>query len=134
MVSIKQFIIIIVHAFIGWMLCGMVMFIGPFFLSMETTLIIHAILAPVFFIIVSLVYFKKFNYTKPLTTAMMFVAVVILADIFIVSLLIEKSFEMFTSFIGTWLIFILAFLVVWITGLMINRKNKKFEVIELFIN
>ena len=70
---------LIVGAFIGWALCGAVMMIGRTFLSIQTTLIIHAIAAPVFFFVISLIYFKKFNYTTPLLTALIFVTFVVCA-------------------------------------------------------
>jgi len=59
---------------------------------LTTTLIIHAIAAPLFFILLSWVYFKKFCFTTPLQTAIIFVAFVIFMDVFIVAALIERSF------------------------------------------
>lgn len=87
-IDIKILIIILIHAFIGWALCGAIMGIGMQVTSIESTLIIHAIGAPIFFVIVSLIYFKKFNYTTPFQTALIFLAFVIFMDFFIVALLI----------------------------------------------
>ncbi|MHA2051756.1 MAG: hypothetical protein ACW986_19255 [Promethearchaeota archaeon] len=84
-------------------------------------LILHAILAPVFFALVSLIYFKKFNYTTPIITAIIFISIVVSMDFFIVALLIEQSFEMFLSPIGTWIPFSMIFLSTLITGTLINR-------------
>ena len=58
--------------------------------TLENTLIVHAIGAPVIAFVVSSIYYKKFNHTKPLQTAIIFVSVVIAMDVFIVALLIEK--------------------------------------------
>lgn len=96
-IKILRPVTLIIGAFIGWALCGAVMFVGMSFLPMQTTLILHAVLAPVFFFVISLIYFKKFNYTTPLLTALIFVTFVVFMDAFIVALLIEKSFDMFTS-------------------------------------
>jgi hypothetical protein len=74
--------------------------------TLDSALIIHAIGAPFVFILVSFIYFKKFNYTEPLITALSFVIIVILTDFFIVSLLINQNFDMFLSPIGTWIPFI----------------------------
>ena len=117
--GIKEIIIILTHAFVGWGLCGAIIGIGRKVTSMERTLILHALGAPVFFGLVALVYFKYFNFTPPLPTAAIFVAFVIFMDVFLVALLIEKSFEMFTSLLGTWIPFILIFLATYITGLII---------------
>ena len=83
---------------------------------MEITLILHAVGAPVFFGIIALIYFKKFNFTTPLQTAAIFVAYVIFMDVFLVAMFIEKSCEMFTSLLGTWIPFILIFLATCFTG------------------
>ena len=60
--NIKKVAIILVHAFVGWALCGAIMFIGMEVMSMQTTLIAHAIGAPIIFGVVSWIYFSKFNY------------------------------------------------------------------------
>jgi len=121
--NIQKVAVILVHAFVGWMLCAATMGIGMAVTSLETTLIVHAIGAPIFFAIVSLVYFKKFNYTSPLQTATIFVAFVIAMDFFIVAMLINRSFEMFTSLLGTWIPFILIFTSTILTGLFIRKPN-----------
>ena len=75
--------------------------IGMSVTSLSNTLVIHAIAAPIIFSSLSLLYFKKFRYTAPLQTAIIFVSFVILMDVFVVALLIEKSFGMFTNILGT---------------------------------
>jgi hypothetical protein len=120
--SFKQWLIILVHAFVVWALCGAIMFIGMSIWPMDTTLTVHAIGAPIIAAVVSLVYFKKFNYTSPLLTAVLFVGFVILVDFFLVAMIINKSFEMFQGFIGTWLPFILIFCATYITGRLAGKK------------
>ena len=119
--DIKKIVVILIHAFIGWALCGATMFIGMETLSMQMALIVHAVAAPIFFMLISLVYFKKFNFTKPLQTGIIFVGFVILMDFFLVAMLIEKSFEMFASPLGTWIPFALIFLSTYLTGLRVKR-------------
>ena len=122
--NIKRVLILLVHAFFGWVLCAATMGIGMATISMEATLIIHAIGAPVFFGMVSLIYFSKFNYTSPLLTSFVFVGFVILVDFFFVALLINQSLDMFTSIIGTWIPFILIFLSSFFTGLYIHGRKE----------
>ena len=112
----KKATIMLIHAFIGWVLCGAIMGIGMAVTSIETTLIIHATGAPVIFVILSLIYFRKFNNTTPLQTAITFTGFVIFMDVFVVALLINKSFEMFTSAIGTWIPFALIFISTYLAG------------------
>jgi hypothetical protein len=115
----KKVFIILTHAVLGWALCGAIMGIGRVVTSIELTLIVHAVGAPVIFTLLSLNYFKHFHYTTPFQTAVIFVGFVIFMDVFLVALLIERSFEMFTSFLGTWLPFLLIFSSTYLTGRII---------------
>jgi hypothetical protein len=124
-IKILRPVILIIGGIIGWALCGAVMFIGMSYLPIHTTLIIHLVAAPIFFMVISIIYFKFFNYTTPLLTALIFVDIVIFLDAFIVALLINKSFDMFASLIGTWIPFILIFLATYLTGLFVNIKKHK---------
>ena len=121
--SLAKIAIIFVHAFIGWALCFAAIGIGRALTSMETTLIVHAIAAPIFFAGVSLVYFRRFNYTSPIQTAIIFTTFIIGMDFFIVAMLINRSFEMFTSLLGTWIPFALIFLSTYLTGLAVTSRS-----------
>jgi hypothetical protein len=96
--------------------------IGMATMPIENALIVHAIGAPLFFAGVSLVYFYKFNYTKPLQTAIIFVGFVIVVDFFLVALLINGSLDMFTSLLGTWIPFALIFASTYLTGLFVTKR------------
>ena len=119
----KEAIIIILHAFAGWVLCAATMGIGMAVWPLNTSLMVHAVAAPVFLTIISLVYFTKFNYTAPLKTAALFTGFVIVVDFFVVALLINKSLDMFTSLIGTWIPFALIFTATYLTGLVVLRRD-----------
>jgi hypothetical protein len=120
----KKIFIILAHAFVGWAFCTASMVIGMATMSLENALIVHAIGAPIFFSIISLIYFNKFNYTRPLQTALIFVAFVILVDFFLVALIINRSLEMFTSLLGTWIPFALIFTAIYIVGMMVNGQSQ----------
>ena len=117
-------ITILVFAFIGWAICGAIMGIGRAITSLESTLVIHAIGAPVVFAGLSFIYFKKFHYTTSLQTALAFLAFVIFMVVFVVALLIEKSFAMFASLLGTWIPFALIFLSTYLTGAYVERTHQ----------
>ena len=115
--------IILIHAFAGWVLCAATMGIGMVVTSLETTLVIHAVAAPIIFAAISMVYFYKFNYTSPLQTAGIFVVFVIAMDLFVVAMLINKSLEMFTSLLGTWIPFALIFISTCATGVFVRKRR-----------
>jgi hypothetical protein len=121
----QKIITILVHAFIGWALCGATMGIGMATMTLENALIVHAIGAPIFFTTISLIYFQKFNYTTALQTAMIFVGFVIAVDFFVVALLINRSLEMFANLLGTWIPFALIFASTYLTGLIVQRSTER---------
>lgn len=120
--SLKQIAVIVFFGAVGWALCGAIMFIGMAVTSMQTTLIAHAIGAPIIFAVVSWIYCSRFGFTKPLTTAVVFVGIVIFLDIFPVATVINRSFEMFTSLLGTWIPWALIFLSTYLTGLAVKAR------------
>jgi len=120
---LKRGLVVILFAFLGWLLCFATIGIGMALTSIQTALVIHAIAAPIIFTSLSLVYFRKYNYTSPFVTAIIFIGFVVFMDFFVVALAINHSFEMFTSFLGTWLPFVLIFLSTFITGVFVNRKK-----------
>ena len=120
--NLRQIVIILVHALVGWALCGATMFVGMAVTTMQNTLIIHAIAAALIFIVLSYIYFRWFNFTAPLQTAVAFILVVIFMDVFVVSLLINKSFVMFTSVLGTWIPIAEIFLATYLTGTVMKNR------------
>ncbi len=112
----KQIVIVLLFAFTGWAACGATIGIGMAVTNLRTALIMHVIAAPIYFVLVSLIYFRKFNYTSPFTTAAILIAFVIVVDFFLVALAINRSLEMFRSLLGTWLPYILIFTATWMTG------------------
>lgn len=122
-VQIRKFVILTGFALIAQMLCWTIMILGQMVTSLENTLIAHAIGAPIIAVVVSAIYYIKFNYTTPLQTAIAFGSVVIAMDVFVVALLIEKSFEMFTSPIGTWIPISSIFLATYLTGVFSKKRS-----------
>ena len=123
----KKVFVILGHAFVGWALCAATMGIGMTITTLQATLVIHAIGAPIFFAGVSSVYFTNFHYTNPLKTASIFVSFVILVDFFVVALLINRSLAMFASLLGTWLPFALIFSSTYLMGLYLAKSPQAFR-------
>jgi hypothetical protein len=121
----KKTIIVLVHAFILWVLCAAVMGIGRAVTTEQNAFIIHVVAAPLVSALISLNYFKRFNYTSPLQTALIFVLVPAALDLLIVSLLVLRSLDMFTSpgsLLGTWIPLTLIFLASYLTGLAVHKQ------------
>lgn len=116
--------ITLIYAFVGWIFCAVTMGIGISVTTIENTLYIHAILAPIFFSAISVIYFRRHNHLSPVITASIFVVFVILIDFFIVALLINRSLEMFSSFLGTWIPFTFIFISTYLTGIVLAHKRK----------
>ena len=125
--SMRQFFVTLGHGAVGWILCAASMFIGMATTTMDTTLIIHAIGAPVFFTGISWVYARFFNYATPLKTALIFVLFVIGIDFFLVALIINQSLDMFTNPLGTWIPFALIFTSSYFTLTYARRAGKARE-------
>ena len=121
--NFKKIIIVLIHAFIVWTLCGATIAVGRSITTIELTLIIHAIGAPIFASIVAVLYYKKFNYTSPFWTAFIFLLFIIAMDAGLVAPVFEKSYRMFRSILGTWIPFSLIFMSTYITGLIIQSKK-----------
>jgi len=100
--------------------------IGMAATTLQVALIIHAVGAPVYFGAVSYVYFTRFNYTRPIPTAFVFVGFVMILDFLVVGLLINRSLAMFGSLLGTWIPFALIFVSPFVTGILLapNTKTK----------
>ncbi|MGI9476568.1 MAG: hypothetical protein ACR2PI_07675 [Hyphomicrobiaceae bacterium] len=99
-----------------WAFCGALVGVGRPFMAMDMTWIVRAVGAPVGAAIASWFYFRNFFFTRPLATALIFVAISLVLDVLIVALLIEKSFDMFSSFLGFWLPQALIFSATYSTG------------------
>ncbi len=100
----------------GWALCAAVMAglmaVAPLWLALT----LHAVAAPAIFALLSILYFRLPGARQPLTTALVFTALVAGLDAVVVAGLVLRSFDMFTSIAGTWLPLALILLATWGTG------------------
>jgi hypothetical protein len=120
----RKLVVILLMAFVIWALCGAIMGVGMAVTSESNTLIAHAIGGPIIAALVSDFYFRRFNYTMPLQTAAIFVGFIIIMDVFVVSMLIMRSFEMFQSLLGTWIPFTLIFISTYLTGTYVRARSQ----------
>ena len=121
--TFKKTILILLHAFVVWALCGATMGIGLAVLGEQKALIVHAVGAPVFAALVSLFYYRKLNYTSPMQTALIFLLFVVVMDAGLVAPVFVKSYDMFLSALGTWIPFVLIFSSTYLTGIFVKRNK-----------
>ena len=122
----KQIVIIVLFALVGWAICGASIGIGMALMDETGALVLHAVVAPVAFGALAWLYAARFAHAGPLATAAAFLGVVVAMDVFVVAMLIQRSFAMFKSPLGTWLPFALIFLSAWIVGRAVagRRANR----------
>ncbi len=104
------------HWFAGWAVCTAIMAIGPAFMSMDATLVVHAAAAPVVFGALSWRYFSRYDEPAPIVAAAGFVGLVVAVDFVLVAVVIMRSLEMFASPLGTWIPFGLIFVATYLAG------------------
>jgi hypothetical protein len=114
--KIRQILVLLTFALIGWGICGAIIGIGRSLTSMQNTLVIHAVAVPIVFGGLSWLYFRFFGYTSALPTALFFTGLAIFLDATVIALLVEKSYAMFGSILGTWIPFGLIFLATYLVG------------------
>lgn len=117
----KRSLILLVHAIVIYFVCFAVMGISMAMLAIDSALVAHAIAAPFVSAIFSYIYYKKFNYTSPIVTAVVIVSTVILLDFFLTATIILQDYAMFYSPIGTWIPFALIFTAALLVGIYVNR-------------
>lgn len=112
-----KYAILLGFAVAVWAFCGAIMGIGPQFMTMNTTLVVHAIGGPLGAAVAAWIYTRMFGFTGPVATAITFVATALILDFFLVSMVFMGNFGMFSSVAGVWLpmtlIFIAAALAAW---------------------
>lgn len=113
---VPRAVVILACAAVPWALCGAVLGIGRQVTSLDNALIIHAIAVPIVFGLASRFYFVRFGYTTPLQTATVFLAFAVTTDAVLVAPILERSYAMFGSVLGTWIPFALIFVSTYLAG------------------
>ena len=121
--DIRKWSILFAHAVVVWAICGAIMFVGMAVTNMPLTLTVHAIGAPIASALLAYRYHRKHGDLPPLQTAVFFVGTALFMDFFLVAMVIEKSFEMFTSFVGLWLPMILIISAAFLTGNYVKGRK-----------
>ena len=103
-------------ALVLWGACGAVIGIGRKLWSLDTTLRVHLVAAPIFAFLVAAAHRELAPAFDPLLRAAALTVIVMLLDALVVAPFFERSYVMFKSVIGTWLPFAAIFAAAWAAG------------------
>jgi hypothetical protein len=107
---------LVTHATVGWAACAVLMAVLLRASSIGVALGVHAVAAPIIFVLVARHYFRERGALDSLSTAVPFLATVASLDAIVVAGLVQRSFDLFRSVSGTWIPLALIAAVTWATG------------------
>src|SRR5271166_3076332 len=105
-------------ALVLWGACGGIIAIGRRLWSIDTTLRVHLIAAPIIAFLVAAAHRALAPEFDPLLRAAAITIIVMLLDALVVAPFFERSYGMFRSVIGTWLPFVAIFTAAWAAGVL----------------
>ncbi len=106
--------------FILWAACGAVIAIGRRIWTLDTTLRIHLVAAPVIAFVVSAAHKLLAAKFSSVLRATVITGLVVILDAVVVAPLFERSYAMFRSPIGTWIPFAAIFLASLAAGVLVR--------------
>jgi hypothetical protein len=123
---------LIIFGFLGWIIWGVIVgvILGLKMSEMineDVSFILMSIVPPITYLIISPFYFKRYNYPAPLKIALAFIAILIVLDAFIVGLIVEGDFELFTI-ASTWIAYVLGFVIIYLIGFLKEKKLKESDL------
>jgi menaquinone-dependent protoporphyrinogen oxidase len=104
------------YGVVGWAACAAIMALLLRMTDFTFAAAVHAVAAPVIFLLLARRYFAARGARDPLPTALAWTAIVAGLDLAVVAGALQRSLGLFASIAGTWLPFALIFLVTWVTG------------------
>jgi hypothetical protein len=121
---VKRRAVLILHALVGWAVCGVTIGVGRQTVALDTALLIHAAVAPLVFGVLSWLFFRWFPASSALGVALTMLGVVMGLDALLVAPLLERSYAMFESILGTWLPFASIFVASYLAGRVRQRRGQ----------
>lgn len=112
---------LVVLGLLLWGGCGAVIAIGRRIWTLETTLRVHLVAAPMIAFIVSTVHKVLAPEFSSMLRAFVLTGLVVILDAAVVAPIFERSFAMFRSLIGTWIPFVAILLASLAAGIVIPR-------------
>lgn len=114
---------LVLVALAGWAICGAAIAVGRRLVSMDATLLIHAIMAPLAFGLLTRLFFRWFPVSSALTVALTMLSVVVGMDALLVAPFLEHSYAMLGSVLGTWVPFASILAASYLVGRASRRRG-----------
>jgi len=102
-----------------WAACGAVIAIGRRIWTLDMTLRVHLVTAPVLAFLLSAIHKSLAAQFGPVLRATVMTGLVVILDGVVVAPLFERSYAMFRSLIGTWIPFAAIFLASLAAGMLV---------------
>lgn len=118
--SASKSAVLVGYAVIGWAICGSTIAFGRQFLAMANTLIVHAVAAPVVFALLTRHFFHRFPDASPLRISLALLGIIVGMDALVVAPLVERSYAMFMSPLGTWI----PFASIWLASFFVGHASR----------
>jgi len=104
-----------------WSGCGAVMAVGRRLWTLDTTLRVHLVAAPVLAFLLSALHEWLAPEFSSLLRATLMTGFVVILDALVVAPVFERSYAMFRSVIGTWLPLVAIFVASFAAGTLVRR-------------
>ena len=101
----REWASLIGRALAGWVACGATVALGRQVMSLERTLVVHAVVAPLVFGLLTRSHFRHYPQSSPAVTSGAMLGLVVALDALVVAPFLEHSYAMFASLLGTWVPF-----------------------------
>lgn len=111
---------LLAYGVLGWALCAAVTAALSQLTALGVTMVARAVLAPLVFLAISLLYFRPRGAREPLPTALSWLAILAVLDSAVVAGAVSDGLSRFTSILGAWLPYSLVFLATWLTGALMS--------------
>jgi hypothetical protein len=110
-------------ALLGWAVRGAVVLAATSLFSLQATIVVDAIAAPIIFAAIAWFCFSKLGNLTPAAPALAFTLVVVFMDVLLVDLAINRSFDMFRALLVTGIPSGLIFLSTYVTGIIVKASH-----------
>jgi hypothetical protein len=120
--DVRKNVTLAIYALVGWAICGATVTVGRPLVSMHATLLIHAVVAPAAFGLLTGRYYKRFPQALAAGTSLKIVGIVVGLDALVVAPFLERSYAMFRSVIGTWVPFASILVTSYLVGHTVGRR------------
>lgn len=120
--SVKRTAALLGHALTGWAVCGATVAIGRQVISMDATLLVHAVVAGLAFGFLAWHYSVRYPDASALGVSLTMLSVVVGLDALVVAPFLERSYAMFRSVLGTWVPFALIFAASYIAAHLARQR------------